>query len=637
MPRENGHSPWIIRTYAGFGSAAETNSRFRENLCSGQTGLSIAFDLPTQNGFDPDAPIARGEVGRTGVSIAHSGDMEVLLGEIDLARVNTSMTINATAPFILALYLVQAERAGTPWANLRGTVQNDLLKEFVARGTSVFSPAVSLRLSTDLIAFTAENVPQWNPVNVCGYHYMESGAGPSDEVGFAMANALLLLDAVRPRLSPDQFGTVVRRISFFINSGIELVPEICKMRAYSTLWTDLCRSEYGIADVPFRAGCQVRSISLTAQQPENNIVRIALQALPAILSASARVNALQLPGFREALSLPDQAEQKLSIRTQQILMHESRITDYGDIFAGNSIIENLTVEITEKARTLAMQLRASGYEQTIAIVDQRLSEAIIAREERIHSGSEIVVGLNAFTDPVGLSEQLRTHHSDTQDDAFEAGLLRRLQEWKLRRGLPALQDAEDILRKAVRNDENIMPATIGFARAGGTVGEWTAVIEQETNGRHSRHISPRTGDRQREEGKHRRHGSPPRLILAKAGLDGHTNGIKVLALALRDAGVEVIFAGMKLTPEALVRMAIDEDASAIAISSLSGAHMSIAGQLTDLRQRHKLGDLKIILGGIIPEEDCRRLEERGIDLVVPNTHGSFAQVVTQVCALLSRR
>ena len=396
-----------------------------------------------------NAPIAIGEIGQTGVSIAHIGDMETLFLGIDLARVNTSMTINATAPFILALYLVHAERTGVPWKDLRGTVQNDLLKEFVARGTSIFSPAVSLRLSTDLIAFTAVSVPQWNPINVCGYHYMESGASPHEEIGYSLANILLLLDAVRPQLSKEHFEAVVRRISFFINSGIELVPEICKVRAYSTLWTRLCSSEYGISDVPFRAGCQVRSISLTAQQPENNIVRIALQALPAILSASARVNALQLPGFREALTLPDQVEQKLSIRTQQILMNETKIAEYGDIFAGNRIIEDMTAEFEQKARELAMQLRASGYEQTIGTVDRRLGEAIIARERRINDGSDIIVGLNAFTDPVGLSEQLSISDGRTAEASSDADRIRAIQKWKTEETASA-RKAEDELRNVLR-------------------------------------------------------------------------------------------------------------------------------------------------------------------------------------------
>src|SRR5579864_9332676 len=320
-PRE----PWIIRTYAGFGDARQANRRFLENLKQGQRGLSIAFDLPTQNGYDPDAPVAAGEVGKAGVSICHWRDMEELLAGIDLGAINTSMTINATAPFLLALYLVVAEKRGVPWTELRGTTQNDMLKEFVARGTSIFHPEVSFRISTELISFAVERVPNWNPINSCGYHYMESGAGPAEEIGYTFGNALMILDALRPRLAREAFEQTVRRISFFINSGIELVPEISKVRAYFKLWRELCATEYGIENVAFRAGCQVRSLTLTEPQPEVNIIRIAYEALPVVLSADARVNALQLPGFREAIALPDRAEQIVGLRTQQVLMYETAI------------------------------------------------------------------------------------------------------------------------------------------------------------------------------------------------------------------------------------------------------------------------------------------------------------------------
>src|SRR3984893_18207858 len=342
-PRE----PWIIRTYAGFGDARQANRRLLENLSRGQRGLSIAFDLPTQNGYDPDAPVAAGEVGKAGVSICHWGDMEDLLAGIPLDQINTSMTINATAPFIFALYLVVADRQGVPWSELRGTTQNDLMKEFVARGTSIFNPEVSFRLYTELIRCAVERVPNWIPINCCGYHYMESGAGPAEEIGYTFGNALMILDALRPHLNSAVFENTVRRISFFINSGIELVPEICKIRAYFKLWSELCRSEYGIADVAFRAGCQVRSLTLTERQPELNIIRIAYEALPVVISAAARVNALQLPGFREAMALPDQAAHLIGLRTQQVLMHETGIANYGDIFEGSKRIEKLTDETAQ--------------------------------------------------------------------------------------------------------------------------------------------------------------------------------------------------------------------------------------------------------------------------------------------------
>src|SRR3984893_18117280 len=395
--------PWIIRTYAGFGDARQANRRFLSNLKEGQRGLSIAFDLPTQNGYDPDASVAASEVGKAGVSICHWRDMETLFDGIPLDKINTSMTINATAPFILALYLVVAEKQGVPWTELRGTTQNDLLKEYVARGTSIFQPEVSFRISTELIRFAVERVPNWNPINCCGYHYMESGAGPAEEIGYTFGNALMILDALRPLLSAAAFEQTVRRISFFINSGIELVPEICKIRAYFKLWRELCRDEYGIENVAFRAGCQVRSLTLTEQQPEVNIIRIAYEALPVVISAGARVNALQLPGFREAIALPDQAEQLVGLRTQQVLMHETGVARYGDIFEGSKIIEKLTDETATRARAIAMRRRAAGYARSIAMVSAELTHALADRQRRIEAGEIVQVGVNAFLGEIGLT------------------------------------------------------------------------------------------------------------------------------------------------------------------------------------------------------------------------------------------
>src|ERR1700730_8069870 len=394
--------PWIIRTYAGFGDAHQANRRFLENLSRGQRGLSIAFDLPTQNGYDPDAPVAAGEVGKAGVSLCHWRDMEQLLDGIPLDKINTSMTINATAPFVLALYLIVAEKHGIPWTELRGTTQNDLMKEFVARGTSIFDPKVSFRISTELIRFAVERVPNWNWINCCGYHYMESGAGPAEEIGYTFGNALMILDALRPLLSAAAFEQTVRRISFFINSGIELVPEICKIRAYFKLWSELCRSEYGIDDVAFRAGCQVRSLTLTEQQPEVNIIRIAYQALPVVISAGARVNALQLPGFREAIALPDQAEQLVGLRTQQVLMYETAIAGYEDIFDGSKVIERITAETAAQARAIAIRLRAAGYVRAIAIVSAELTRLLAERQRKLEAGEIVQVGVNAYTGAIGL-------------------------------------------------------------------------------------------------------------------------------------------------------------------------------------------------------------------------------------------
>src|SRR5581483_11219120 len=541
--------PWIIRTYAGFGDARQANERFRRNLREGQRGLSIAFDLPTQNGYDPDAPLAMGEIGKAGVSIAHWRDMEQLLEGIPLEQINTSMTINATAPFILALYLVVAERQGVAWSELRGTTQNDLMKEFVARGTSIFSPEVSFRLSTELISFAVKHVPNWNPINCCGYHYMESGAGPAEEIGYAFGNAMLILDALRPTVSSEAFEQTVRRISFFINSGIELVPEICKVRAYFKLWPELCREEYGIDQVAFRAGCQVRSLTLTEQQPELNIIRVAYEALPVVISAGARVNALQLPGFREALGLPDQQEQLIGLRTQQILMHETGLGDYGDIFAGSRIIEELTAATAQTARRIALELRESGFGTAINLISEQLTRLLAARHARVESGEFIHVGVNAFTGEIGL-----TPAAAVADEVDYGALAREridaLREWRAQRDNAAVAAARERLARAVTSAGPTMPATLELARAGGTVGEWAETIECATTGRYAPPILDRAAPVQRFAVPATRRRI--RIALGKAGLDGHINAIKLLAHACMQAGMEVILAGFKQTPAQLV-------------------------------------------------------------------------------------
>src|SRR3984885_14590316 len=483
-PAKPAREPWIIRTYAGFGDAVQANERFLANLKQGQRGLSIAFDLPTQNGYDPDAPVARGEVGEAGVSICHWNDMERLFEGIPLQSINTSMTINATAPFLLALYLVIAEKHGVPWAELRGTTQNDLLKEFVARGTSIFHPELSFRLSTELIRFAVERVPNWNPINCCGYHYMESGAGPAEEIGYAFGNALMILDAIRPSLSAAHFEQTVRRISFFINSGIELVPEICKIRAYFKLWRDLCRDEYGIEGVAFRAGCQVRSLTLTEQQPEVNIIRIAYEALPVVLSANARVNALQLPGFREAMALPDQAEQLIGLRTQQGFMEQKGGAKNGDIFWGNKEKEQLTDETAARARSIAMRLREAGYARSIALVSAELTHALAERQRRIEAGEILQVGVNAFIGEIGLTPA--AGDVDTPDYAeLERERIQSLEAWRAGRDNEAVARACEELGRAAAAGNGTMEATLSLARAGGTVGEWTAAIERATHGRYT--------------------------------------------------------------------------------------------------------------------------------------------------------
>jgi (2R)-ethylmalonyl-CoA mutase len=622
-----GREPWIIRTYAGFGDARQANTRFHHNLKSGQRGLSIAFDLPTQNGYDPDAPVAAGEVGKAGVSICHWQDMDALFEGIALDEINTSMTINATAPFLLALYLVVAERHRVPWTELRGTTQNDLMKEYVARGTSIFQPEMSFRLSTELIKFAVEHVPNWNPINCCGYHYMESGAGPAEEIGFTFGNALLLLDALRKTLTPTALEQTVRRISFFINSGIELVPEICKVRAYFKLWRELCESEYGINDVAFRAGCQVRSLSLTEQQPEVNIIRIAYEALPVTLSAQARVNALQLPGFREALSLPDQAEQTLSLRTQQVLMYETEITKYGDIFEGSTLIEKLTEETAARARELAMQLRAAGYTRALEIVGTELTRLLMERQFRIESGQILQVGVNAFQGEIGLSGAPATTDNDSAQRSAEQERISTLARWRQRRDRSAVARARQMLERAAAEGGPMMEGTIALARAGGTVGEWTESLERVSRGRYTPQIldarAAVSGSAVRANGKRLK------VALGKAGLDGHINAVKLLARAC----MEVVLAGFKQTSAQMVETALQEDVDVLAISSLAGAHLTIARDTLALLKERGAADVRVVMGGIIPEVDQKRLLAMGVRAVFTPKDSNLSAIVTQIAAL----
>ncbi|HXZ88439.1 MAG TPA: methylmalonyl-CoA mutase family protein [Candidatus Binataceae bacterium] len=627
-PRE----PWIIRTYAGFGDARDANRRFLRNLKEGQRGLSIAFDLPTQNGYDPDAPVASGEVGKAGVSICHWRDMEQLLDEIPLEKINTSLTINATAPFILALYLVVAEKHGVPWTELRGTTQNDLMKEFVARGTSIFNPEVSFRISTDLIRFAVERVPNWNPINCCGYHYMESGAGPAEEIGYTFGNALMILDALRPQVSAAAFEQTVRRISFFINSGIELVPEICKVRAYFMLWRALCRDEYGIADVAFRAGCQVRSLTLTEQQPEVNIIRVAYEALPVVISAGARVNALQLPGFREAMALPDEAEQMIGLRTQQVLMYETAIGGYGDIFEGSRVIEKLTAETGDQARAIAMKLRGAGYAGAISRVSTELTRLLADRQRRLEAGEIVQIGVNAFTGEIGLTPPSTAQdHSDY--GALERERVESLRQWRTGRDDAAVGRARERLHRAAADAVSTMEPTLELARAGGTVGEWTATIERAAQGRYT----PPILDRGAAVGSFAVPAASRkiRIALGKAGLDGHINAVKLLAHACMQAGMEVILAGFKQTPAQLVETALQEDADVLAISSLAGAHMMIAHEALSLLEQRGARDIKLVMGGIIPEPDRERLLGLGVRAVFTPKDSDLGAIVERIIAVSS--
>lgn len=628
MTASKRRTPWIIRTYAGFGDAAESNRRFRENLARGQRGLSVAFDLPTQCGLDADDPLARGEVGQTGVSVAHIGDMAALFDQIDLGAINTSLTINATAPWLYALYLALADERGVPRASLRGTTQNDLFKEFVARGTYIFAPEISFRLSTDLVVAAMTHTPRWNPTNCCGYHLMESGAGPEEEVGFALLGALYVLEAVRTQLDDAAFERVVHAISFFINSGLELVPEICKVRTYAKLWPALCEERYGIRP-RWRAGCQVRSLSLTAQQPEVNIVRIALSAIPVLMSADARVGALQLPGFREALALPDQAEQVLSLRTQQVWMHETAIADYPDIFEGSVVVEAETARMMDAARAVIAAGLERGYSATLEHLAELLSRRMAEWQSSIERGEKIVVGVNQFEQglPVARDPAPSAVPVDTAADRITA-----LRAWRDARDDEGWQRARDALVSAASAGVSVIEPSVSFAKAGGTTGEWTLALQEVFGPRYAAPLgvvgATVSGVQPRSQSGVRRR----RILLAKAGLDGHVNALRLLAVALRQAGFEVVYAGPAQTPEAIAHAAVSEAVDVIGISSLSGAHRWVAAALQDALVARDAADLPVIMGGILPEEDHAALRDAGVLAIFgPGTRlQSIIDTVTQL-------
>ncbi len=627
--------PWIIRTYAGFGDAEQSNTRFRSNLEKGQRGLSVAFDLPTQCGYDSDAEMAMGEVGGTGVAIDHLGDMRRLFKEIDLGKINTSLTINAAAPWLFALYVALADELGVDRGKLSGTTQNDLLKEFVGRGTHIFAPEPSLRLSTDLITFSAQHVPKWNPINACGYHYMESGASPAQEVGYAIGNALLILDSIRPDLSEEAFQSVVKRISFFVNSGIELVPEIAKMRAYAGLWKDLCKSEFGMADVRFRSGCQVRSLSLTESQPEVNIIRIAYQALPVVLSASARVRALQLPGFREASGLPDQAEQTLALRTQQVLMYETGLADYGDIFEGSVVVERETKLVRDKALEIIRTMRERSYEECIGYIAKSMTIGLVEQQAALESGETIRVGVNAFLDPVDLTPPPSYADDSGERTKGTERQLDRLAAWRSERDEQLVSGRREVLFRAAKSGDNVMESSIALAKAGGTTGEWTATLEDAFGGRYqaplgtdvtvANPVSVPKVDR------------PIRLLLAKGGLDGHVNAVKLLAYACREAGMEVIYSGLQQTPAAIAQSAIQEDVDLIGVSSLAGAHIHIATGLFEALTKRGAADIPVVLGGIVPESDADALQKLGVGAVLTPKDAAGGALIERVVQVAKNR
>ena len=631
-----------MRTYAGHSSARESNALYRRNLAKGQTGLSVAFDLPTQTGYDADHVLARGEVGRVGVPVGHLGDMRALFADIPLERTNTSMTINATAMWLLALYQVVAEEQGADIAALTGTTQNDIIKEYLARGTYVFPPGPSVRLTTDVIAYTVARMPKWNPINVCSYHLQEAGATPVQEIAYALCTAMTVLDAVRDsgQIAPEQMGDVVGRISFFVNAGVRFVEEMCKMRAFSRLWDTITRERYGIGDPAlrrFRYGVQVNSLGLTEAQPENNVQRIVLEMLAVTLSRDARARAVQLPAWNEALGLPRPWDQQWSLRIQQVLAYESDLLEYGDLFNGSPVVEAKTAELMAGAEAEIATVQAMG--GVIPAVESGYLKAQLvashaARRARMESGEDKVVGVNCFqaTEPSPLTVDLDTAVHRV-DPAYEQAVLADLAAWRARRDETEVRAALGQLRAdAAREDVNLMSATLACARAGVTTGEWSLALREifgeyraptgiggapvAATGKNAGMAADMAAVRAAAAATAAEIGAGRlRLLLGKPGLDGHSNGAEQIAVRARDAGFEVIYQGIRLTPEQIVAAAVAEDVHCVGLSILSGGHAELVPDVLQRLRQAGAGDIPVVVGGIIPAADAQVLRAEGVAAV----------------------
>ncbi|WP_113911045.1 protein meaA [Roseovarius dicentrarchi] len=617
--------PWLIRTYAGHSTAAASNALYRANLAKGQTGLSVAFDLPTQTGYDSDHILARGEVGKVGVPVCHLGDMRQLFQDIPLEQMNTSMTINATAPWLLALYIAVAEEQGVDPSVLQGTVQNDLIKEYLSRGTYICPPKPSLRMIGDVAEYCYKNVPKWNPMNVCSYHLQEAGATPEQELSFALATAIAVLDELRPRVPEADFPVLAGRISFFVNAGIRFITEMCKMRAFVDLWDEIVHERYGIEDPKFRRfryGVQVNSLGLTEQQPENNVYRILIEMLAVTLSKNARARAVQLPAWNEALGLPRPWDQQWSMRMQQILAYETDLLEFDDLFDGNPAVDRKVEELKAGARhELATLESMGGAIGAIDYMKSRLVDSNAERLNRIERNETVVVGVNKFT--TGEPSPLMDEDGGimTVDPAVEAEQIDRLTAWKNARDATAVKSALAELRAAATEGRNIMPASIKAARAGVTTGEWAQqmrAVHGEYRGPTGVSSSPSNKTEGLEEIRERVNtvstalGRRLKFLVGKPGLDGHSNGAEQIAFRARDCGMDIDYQGIRLTPEELVRAALDDRAHVVGLSILSGSHIPLVEDLMKRMQEAGLSHIPVIVGGIIPEEDAKRLRAMGV-------------------------
>jgi (2R)-ethylmalonyl-CoA mutase len=635
--------PWLMRTYSGHSTARASNELYRTNLAKGQTGLSVAFDLPTQTGYDPDAVEARGEVGKVGVPVAHIGHMKQLLDGIPPGEMNTSMTINAPAAWLLGLYVANAEDQGVASQALRGTTQNDIVKEYLSRGTYIFPPKASLRLIVDTIAFCAEWIPKWNPMNICSYHLQEAGATPVQEIAYSLANAIGVLDAVRDsgQVDEDRFPAVVASISFFVNAGIRFVEETCKLRAFTELWDRITLERYGVTDEKarrFRYGVQVNSLGLTEEQPENNVQRIVLEALGVTLSKNARARSIQLPAWNEALGLPRPWDQQWSLRIQQVLAFETDLLEYDDIFDGSKVIEAKTAELAEGAMAeLDDVLALGGAFEAIDELKARLVRSHTERRRRIESGDLKVVGVNTFTEtapsPLGGAESIMRVDPAVQDE-----LIADVQAWRSERDNDAVKRSLDELRRAAESGANVMASTIDLAHAGGTTGEWAGVL-REVFGEYRAptgvgvaaggNLGGLAAVAERVKGMA---GGPPRLLVAKPGLDGHSNGAEQIAVAARDAGMEVIYQGIRLTPDQIAAVARDEDVDVIGLSILSGSHLELVPEVVRLVRAAGV-TAPVVVGGIIPVEDEAVLRAAGVAAVYTPKDYELARIMGEIADL----
>jgi (2R)-ethylmalonyl-CoA mutase len=643
--------PWLMRTYSGHTSARASNELYRTNLARGQTGLSIAFDLPTQTGYDPDDQLARGEVGKVGVPVPHLGEMRHLFDAIPLDEMNTSMTINATAMWLLAMYVVLGEEQGVDSVKLAGTTQNDIMKEYLSRGTYIFPPEASRRLTVDLIVHAVRRIPKWNPINVCPYHLQEAGATPVQEIAYGLATAVAVLDAARDSgVHEDELPAVVGRMSFFIDVGIRFVEEVCKMRAFTRIWDRICRERYGVDDEKlrrFRYGVQVNSLGLTEAQPENNVQRIVLEMLGVTLSKDARARSVQLPCWNEALGLPRPWDQQWSLRMQQVLAYETDLLEHGDLFEGSKVVEAKTTELEEAADAeLQWVLDGGGSFEMIDAMKGRLVQSHAERVRRIESGEIPVVGVNIFTETapsplVSGYEEGGASHILELDPAAEAEQIESVERWRARRDGRAWAAALDRVREVAATDDNLMPATIELAKAGGTVGEWAGAL-REVFGEYraptgvasvaTAPVDDMLGVRQRVQAAARELGGPVRILVGKPGLDGHSNGAEQIAVAARDAGMEVVYQGIRLTPEQIAAAARDEDVDVVGLSILSGSHLELVPETVRLLE--DLGvDAPVVVGGIIPDADQRKLLDAGVARVYTPKDFRLSQIMADMADL----